>query len=190
MKKTKKTALTAAAFAAAVGLSTYGTIVSGTYVDKELKANADQFDNTTTYGNTTTITIQTVYGPPSYFNTDPTEETEPISETDPTDPLDAPDPVETAIPGDIDNDGQIDAFDLAKLRKLINTEGELAPPLTENGKLDYDLLEKADLTHDGAIDNSDIHALQAYLKGEIKKPTDFAIPVPLYGPGPDFGIDK
>lgn len=188
MKKTKKTALTAAAFAAAVGLSTYGTIVSGTYVDKELKANADQFDNTTTYGNTTTI--QTVYGPPLYFHTDPTEETEPISETDPTDPLDAPDPVETAIPGDIDGDGQIDAFDLTKLRKLINTEGTITPQLSVNKKSDFELLEKADLTRDGVIDNSDIQALQAYLKGEIKDPTDHAVPVPLYGPGPYFGIDK
>lgn len=154
MKKTEKTALTAAAFAAVLNVVPMGA------------AAYDPAEEP----------IQDVYGPPVYFETTTPEammpqpdygpmpayttETTPVT-TDPviteTELYDQPVYGPAPVFGDLDYDGVVDTFDLIKMRKMLSS-GEFPDR--------YDI--NADINMDGRVTVADLVMLNRFLLGKDK----------------------
>jgi len=178
MRKTAKTALTAAMFAASLGAAA-GNVPFTTASGQTVTLDAAMTFETTTTG----TTIQTVYGPTSVIETTTEEllqlEGEPVIET--TDengnyyntpyettpfttqpmPLYGPPP----MPGDINNDISVDVRDLSLAKRMIG-EFLKGDPLFS---LSYFERERLDFNNDGVVNKEDIKALERYLTG---KPED------------------
>lgn len=158
MKKTEKTILTAALFAAALNMIPSGTSnVKNSALASDYNNSSDEPTITTTAYNPNEGMEVPVYGPPISWTTTAPVTTEP-----------APTTVTATVPmpvygpplawyGDINADGKVDVFDMIELRKAyINGEA---------GKgLDY---MRADINRDGKIGMADLVMLENYLLGKI-----------------------
>lgn len=166
MKKTEKTALTAAVFAAALGAAA----LAGGQAEA-LTPAADQ----------TELTLEkfsAVYGPPPDYFMEPTAEAEPTEE--PTElptfqEVYGPPPTETPteaiseaemmtavygpmpVFGDINHDARVDSFDMTKLRRVVT--GEEMP-------VSYGGVFTEDVNEDGEINIADLVAMGRYLIGQ------------------------
>lgn len=140
MKKTPKTLLTAAAFAAAVNM----TGCAGHHMDmvsgKDYAANGENNPDdylVTQITDTTTTIPQLVYGPPPDFDYNNYEN------------------------GDLNGDGVIDVFDIAYLRSIVEKANN------DQSVTAKELL-RADINNDLALDDKDIALLNDYLLGRRK----------------------
>lgn len=189
MKKTDKTALTAALFAAAMNIipsGTFNTTAAGEVTD-ESKTEITAYDNGDLIINEPIATYAPVYGPP-FIATTTTEVPEPTCWN--TQAVYGP-PI--AWKGDLDMDGVVDVFDMVQLRNsLVKIQGK-------SGDTDYNYA--ADINDDGIIGMADLVMLQQFLLGKIdnfneKLPepeettiVQTEIPAPVYGPPSWFGLE-
>lgn len=194
MKKTDKTALTAAAFAAAINI---------------IPLNSSAYDPA---GDP----VQDVYGPPVYFETvtkyaspqpdygpPPTWRTEVSSVTNETTTTETetefygvygPPPIN----GDLNNDRKLDSYDLIIMRQLLakklNNEPYIVPYSDMNGDYDFSVADLVTL-------NRFLLGYGEYITKETETtPTASEVPdvttiteeypVPVYGPPAWFGEDK
>lgn len=163
MKKTEKTAMTAALFAAAMNLAPSGTvqsIVSASDGSDSTSVSAAAFDD---YADNN-YDIAPLYGPPV------TEEmTEPVTEDDDyyNPELYPPQPTYGPVPcyGDVDRDGKVDVFDLVALRKLFTEK-------TPEELTEFYMMGAADVNFDGRVTVADLVSLNKYLIGQIDRVTD------------------
>ncbi|MDE5937133.1 MAG: dockerin type I repeat-containing protein, partial [Ruminococcus sp.] len=164
MKKTEKTILTAALFAAALNMIPSGTSnIKSSALASDYNNSSDEPMITTTAYNPNEGMEVPVYGPPISWTT-----TEPVPTT-----------VTTTVPmpvygpplawyGDINEDGKVNVFDMIELRKAY-INGEV-------GKgLDY---MRADINRDGKIGMADLVMLENYLLGKIDN-FDNPLPEPV-----------
>ena len=190
MKKTDKTALTAAAFAAALNIVPMG---ASAYDPAEEQ-------------------IQDVYGPPVYFETTSVEEIVPQPDYGPmpawtTETTAVPEETTTDVTeivpqptygppiptGDMNFDGKVDTFDLISMRKLFSKT---------NYSEYYD--RAADINEDGKLSVADLVLMNRYLLGRdrvIGSPETTAVDEPdvtntteseffaVYGPPSWFGLE-
>lgn len=206
MKKTRKTILTAAAFAAAMNMtaaSGANILEAGAYNGEAPQAEeydpseeeiqdvygpAPDYDVTTTMLETTTMltttSVQTVYGPPWMFTTT-TEDYVDVTTTMPAAVYGPP-----VYTGDLNYDGLINALDEIYMRQMVLDEDS------------YNYL--ADFNRDGKIDVADLVSFRKFLLGKkdyldteeetttsttledleeiITTETTTALPQPEYGP--------
>lgn len=192
MKKTVKTLMTAAVFAAAIGTIPSGTAENSSATDYNPVLDewqgvygpppvtttlAETTNLQTAYGTYTPVESETtafnpeqmttvaVYGPPIAWNTT----TAPISETETTPVPTVPVPVygpPTAWIGDLNDDNRVDVFDMVELRKAYVNY------MNGSGSINF---YRADINQDGVIGISDLVMLQNYILGNIK---DFSNQIP------------
>lgn len=197
MKKTEKTILTAALFAAALNMIPSGTSnIKSSALASDYNNSSDEPTITTTAYNPNEGMEVPVYGPPVSWTTtaepDSITPTTTVTTTDEphlvpvygppiswttTEPV--PTTVTTTVPmpvygpplawyGDINEDGKVNVFDMIELRKAY-INGEV-------GKgFDY---MRADINHDGKIGMADLVMLENYLLGKIDN-FDNPLPEPV-----------
>ncbi len=175
MKKTDKTALTAAIFAAALNAVPMGAAAYDPAEEpiQDVYGPPSFFEETTdqqsllttntnalTFTSTTTTPTQTsmepLYGPPWVIWSVYPELTS-TSSTTTTEPLPQPAYGPPVMFGDINGDYKVDTFDLVELRKLYS-----------NNDYTKMYMESADVNADGKLSVADLVALSRYLLGAAK----------------------
>lgn len=191
MKKTERTALTAALFAAALNFIPTGTndMSSSAASNDVAPAGVDEY-------NPRDDEPIGMYGPPWMFEQTTAPTTEPLRtevypvygtmpawttvpvttsyapETDDPICVYGPPPVLKKDLGDLDHDGRVTAFDMVLFRQAFI-----------DGK--YDMIDYAryDVNQDGSIGIADLVMMQRYLLGQINSLGDYEPqPQPVYGP--------
>ena len=171
MKKTERTALTAAIFAAAIGTSavTGGQAVAIDLAEEPVTAESDLESYATVYGpapdfeyrepeteaiseepteNMTMPEFQDVYGPP------------PMTEPDTVEPMTEAVYGPPWIPGDINHDFSVDVFDMPLIRKLVISTGNVRDTNY------WWTFNNADINNDDEVNVADLVALSQYLMGQ------------------------
>ena len=158
MKKTDKTALTAAVFAAALN----AVPMAATAYDpadepiQDVYGPPAYFETTTeTSSSTTTTMFEALYGPPWVMYSIYPELT--ATSTTTTEPVPQPAYGPPPIAGDVDGDGVIDTFDLVRMRQLYNNN---------NNYLEYAPMN-SDVNNDSVFSIADLVVLSKYLLGQI-----------------------
>lgn len=197
MKKTRRTLLTAAAFAATLNMASVPNVNAVT--EDELSAIGVQTpfdpasqeiqdvygpapdyndpitsDFTETSTTITSTTAQTLYGPPVWFTTSDVETI--VTETTTDFPPTVYGPPEMFYKkGDINGDNTIDVFDIIALRKkVINADNEEFNPFTDRA---------ADVNGDGEINLADLVAMGRFISGKSDSfDPGWDITQPIYGP--------
>ena len=165
MKKTDKTALTAAIFAAALNAVPMGAAaydpaeepiqdVYGQQSQLTTNTNALTFTSTTT--TPTQTSMEPLYGPPWVIWSVYPELTS-TSSTTTTEPVPQPSYGPPLVYGDMNGDYRVDAFDLVELRKLYS-----------NNDYNKYYAPYADVNADGQLSVADLVALSRYLLGAAK----------------------
>lgn len=154
MKKTEKTALTAAVFAAALNVVPMGTSA----YDPSEEPIQDVYGPPVYFGTTTfeEPTPQPDYGPMPAWTTETTAVTEETT-TDVTEIIPQPAYGPPIATGDTNFDGVVDSFDLINMRKLFSKE---------NYSEYYSY--QADINHDGKLSVADLVLMNRYLLGRDK----------------------
>ncbi|MDO4863357.1 MAG: dockerin type I repeat-containing protein [Ruminococcus sp.] len=154
MKKTEKTALTAAAFAAVLNVVPMGAAA----YDPSEEPIQDVYGPPVYFETTTPeqMTPQPDYGPMPAYTTEttavPVETTVTVTEVIPQ-PVYGP-PI---IQGDLNFDGVVDSFDLINMRKLFS-----------NGEYSEHYDEASDINRDGRVTVADLVLMNRYLLGKDK----------------------
>lgn len=175
MKKTDKTALTAAIFAAALNAVPMGAAAydpaeepiqdvygppsffeETTDQQSQLTTNTNALTFTSTTTTPTQTSMETLYGPPWVIWSVYPELTS-TSSTTTTEPLPQPAYGPPVMFGDINGDYKVDTFDLVELRKLYS-----------NNDYTKMYMESADVNADGQLSVADLVALSRYLLGAAK----------------------
>lgn len=175
MKKTDKTALTAAIFAAALNAVPMGAAAydpaeepiqdvygppsffeETTDQQSQLTTNTNALTFTSTTTTPTQTSMEPLYGPPWVIWSIYPELTS-TSSTTTTEPLPQPAYGPPVMFGDINGDYKVDTFDLVELRKLYS-----------NNDYTKMYMESADVNVDGQLSVADLVALSRYLLGAAK----------------------